>query len=104
MRPLDAVLAVTYRCNARCAMCGIWKADSTAEAPPELYRKLPSSLKNINLTGGEPFLRQDLAAIHEACKRACPKACTIISTNGLLTSLTVSVVREIARNEADVGI
>ena len=29
MFPTDAVIAVTYRCNARCTMCDIWKSDSS---------------------------------------------------------------------------
>jgi len=102
--PVDAVLAVTYRCNARCTMCGIWKTKSGAELPPETYAKLPSSLRDINLTGGEPFLRQDLAALHAEVKRACPAARTVISTNGLLTERIVSAVREIARTEPHIGV
>ncbi len=70
MKPVDAVIAVTYRCNARCAMCGIWKSQPGPDLPPEVYRKLPSSLRDVNLTGGEPFLRDDLAAVHEAATAA----------------------------------
>ena len=104
MRPVDAVLAVTYRCNARCAMCGTWKAEPGPELAPETFRKLPSSLRDINLTGGEPFLRNDLAAVHAAARAACPRARTVISTNGFLTERIVSCVREIARTEPNVGI
>ena len=104
MKPVDALLAVTYRCNARCVMCGIWKSDPCSEMPAETYRKLPRTLRDINLSGGEPFLRDDLAAIHASARKACPHARTIISTNGLLTRRIVSCVREIARIEPAVGI
>ena len=104
MKPVDAVLAVTYRCNARCAMCGIWKSQPGPDLPPEVYRKLPSSLRDVNLTGGEPFLRDDLAAVHEAATAACPRAQTVISTNGLRTDRIVSATREIAKREPNVGI
>ena len=60
MMPVDAVLAVTYRCNARCTMCGIWSSKPVAELPPAAYARLPASLRDVNLTGGEPFLRDDL--------------------------------------------
>ncbi len=78
MKPVDALLAVTYRCNARCVMCGIWKSDPCSETPAETYRKLPSTLRDINLSGGEPFLRDDLAAIH-----AIKGSGVINDTNGL---------------------
>ena len=101
MKPVDAVLAVTYRCNARCAMCGIWKTDPGPDLPPETFGKLPSSLRDINLTGGEPSLRDDLPEVHAAARAACPKARTIVSTNGLLTDRIVSHVREMARTELE---
>jgi len=51
-RPIEAVIAVTLKCNARCVMCNIWKNKPIGEVKPEFYRKLPSSLKEINITGG----------------------------------------------------
>ena len=102
--PLDAVLAVTYRCNARCAMCGIWRTDAGPDLPVNVYRKLPPDLRDINLTGGEPFLREDLPAVHAACREACPKAQTIISTNGLLPDRIVAMTREMARVEPNIGV
>jgi len=104
LTPLDVVLAVTYRCNARCAMCGIWKTESGPDLPPEVYAGLPDSLRDVNLTGGEPFLRDDLAAVHAAVKQACPRASTVISSNGLLTEKAVATVREMAQTEPDVGV
>lgn len=104
MNPVDAVLAVTYRCNARCVMCGIWKLKPGPEPRPETYAKLPAGLRNVNLTGGEPFLRDDLAEVHAAVKSACPRARTVISTNGILTKRVVASVRQIASVEPAVGI
>ncbi len=95
MNPLDAALAVTYRCNARCVMCGIWSGREVAESPPTLYRRLPASLRSVNLTGGEPFLRDDLPQVVEAVQAACPKAEIVISTNGLLTERIVEVMRRL---------
>jgi MoaA/NifB/PqqE/SkfB family radical SAM enzyme len=104
MRPVDAVLAVTFRCNARCAMCGIWKTEPGPELPPETYLKLPDSLRDVNLTGGEPFLREDLPAVHAAVRKAAPRARTIVSSNGLLTSRIVAAVREMAKLEPELGV
>ena len=103
-KPTDAVVAVTYRCNARCAMCGIWNSPPREELPPSAYLRLPETLRDINLTGGEPFLRDDLPEIHAAVRRACPRAQTIVSTNGILTDKIVLQVREMARRERNIGI
>ena len=91
-KPIDAVLAVTYRCNARCAMCGIWKGTPGRESPPETFANLPSTLKWVNVTGGEPFLRDDLAALIGHVSKACPKAEIVVSTNGFLTERIADVV------------
>jgi MoaA/NifB/PqqE/SkfB family radical SAM enzyme len=104
MMPLDAVLAVTYRCNARCVMCGIWKSEPVAELPAAAYGRLPASLRDINLTGGEPFLRDDLPEIHAAARSACPRARTVVSTNGLLTDRIVAAVRAMASVEPEIGV
>lgn len=51
----EAVLALTYRCNSRCVMCNIWKAEEIPEVEPKYLANLPASLKNACLSGGEPF-------------------------------------------------
>ncbi|MBT3201641.1 MAG: radical SAM protein [Phycisphaerales bacterium] len=82
--PHDAVVAVTHRCNARCVMCNIWKGDTPDRLMPEHMRKLPSGLRTINLSGGEPFLRDDLADFVRAAHEQCPQAIITISTNAFL--------------------
>lgn len=82
--PTHAIVAVTYRCNARCVMCDIWKKKGTPEMAPEDYRRLPPSLKEINVSGGEPLLRKDLAAVIGVMRQTCPGVRIIVSTNGLL--------------------
>jgi MoaA/NifB/PqqE/SkfB family radical SAM enzyme len=81
--PTAAVVAVTDRCNSRCVMCDIWHRAGRPGLPPEAYRHLPPSLRVINLTGGEPFLRPDLAEVVATIRQACPQARQILSTNGL---------------------
>ena len=82
--PTHAIVAVTNRCNARCSMCDIWKRGPTPELSPKDYERLPSSLREINVTGGEPLLREDLAEVILALKRRCPHVRIVLSTNGLL--------------------
>jgi len=83
--PMGCVAAVTYRCDARCEMCDIWKqrSDPERELRPSDYEWLPRSLRSVNLSGGEPFLREDLAEITGVVHRACPRARVVVSTNGL---------------------
>jgi MoaA/NifB/PqqE/SkfB family radical SAM enzyme len=84
--PLGCIAAVTYRCNARCEICDIWRqeADPAHELSPGDYRWLPPSLRSINVSGGEPFLRDDVAEIVRVMHEACPRARISISTNGLM--------------------
>jgi len=102
--PVDAVLAVTYRCNARCAMCGIWASPPVPELEPAEFEKLPPTLRDVNLTGGEPFLRDDLPEVHAAVRRACPRAKTVISTNGLLTERIVNFMTQMRLVEPGIGV
>lgn len=81
------ILALTYRCNSRCVTCDIWKkADRRAdEIGPETYRRLPPDLRDIDLTGGEPLLREDLIECVRVLRERCPRARLLLQTNGLLT-------------------
>ena len=94
----NAVLAITEHCNSRCAMCNIWRHGARAkDLPASEFSKLPGSLKEINVSGGEPFLRKDLPAVVQNIKKACPRAKLVFSTNGLLTKKIVSDMKEILK-------
>jgi len=82
---MEACLIVTYRCNAKCYMCNTWQHPSTKdkEFAPELVNKIPSGLKFINITGGEPFLRSDLDRIIGIALKKTERL--VISTNGYFT-------------------
>ncbi|MHB0866617.1 MAG: radical SAM protein [Thermoleophilia bacterium] len=95
--PFDCVVAVTYRCNSRCLMCNIWNEDAGDDLDAAVLAKLPDSLRYVNLSGGEPFLRQDLPELVQTVKRAAPAAQIIISSNGLVkrTRETMARIRNI---------
>lgn len=97
MKPTTAIVAVTLNCNAHCLMCDIWKQSSTGEMQPAEYLQLPASLREINITGGEPFLRQDLPEVAAAIRQACPRARLVISTNGLLVDRMQKMVPPLLR-------
>jgi radical SAM protein with 4Fe4S-binding SPASM domain len=62
-------------------MCNIWANPTLKEQEitPEEIERLPQ-VKFINLTGGEPFVRDDLAEIVEICLTKAPRV--VISTSG----------------------
>ncbi len=102
--PIDCVIAVTYRCNARCTMCDIWQIKDFPELKPEILKKLPASLRDINISGGEPFLRADLIEIIRVLKDVCPVARMVISSNGFATELIMEKMREIIKINPDIGV
>ena len=72
-------------------MCHIWKHQTTREQEFEsrLLKKLPR-LRFANITGGEPFLRDDISEIIAIVKKASSRV--VISTNGFLTDTIVSTM------------
>jgi MoaA/NifB/PqqE/SkfB family radical SAM enzyme len=91
---MEACIIVTYRCNAKCHMCNTWQFPSKPadEITPEIVAKLPSGLKFINITGGEPFLRTDLDKIVEVALTKTERL--VISSNGYFTDRMVALVKK----------
>lgn len=102
--PREATLAITYRCNSRCVMCNIWQCDSGEELGPEEYRKLPGTLRTINVTGGEPFLRKDIEEILTVLHKVSPKCRIVISSNGVLTDRILDAVSQIRKIHKRIGL
>lgn len=102
--PIDCVLAITYKCNSRCVMCDIWKLKNNFELALEEFLKLPSSLRDINISGGEPFLRLDLPQIVANLKQAAPCARMVISSNGFAVDLIEKQMKEILKIKPDIGV
>jgi len=95
-KPQAISLEITHRCIARCTMCNIWRI------PPDvpdllmhdwidlLSSDLFLDLRELDITGGEPFLRKDLpdliSSVCELKQRNLRELRSIaITTNGLLT-------------------
>ncbi len=102
--PVDCVLALTYNCNSRCTMCDIWKIKDSPELDPAEFLKLPSSLRDINLSGGEPFLYKNLLSVVKTLKISAPQARLVISSNGFATDLIVNKMKEILLVSPDIGV
>lgn len=83
--PPEALLAVTYKCNAKCHMCNTWQFPSKNkdEVTPQDLEKLPGGYRFANVTGGEPFLRKDIEDIIEVVLSKTDRL--VVSTNGFYT-------------------
>ncbi len=67
--PYKLTFSVTYRCQSRCLTCNIWEMKPVNELTLDEIRNFASKNKHfkwIELTGGEPFLRQDIVEIVKA--------------------------------------
>ncbi|MBN1164778.1 MAG: radical SAM protein [Candidatus Krumholzibacteriota bacterium] len=102
--PVDAVVAVTYRCDSRCNMCNLWKIDPGPEMIARDLQKLPSTLKDINITGGEPFLLDDIVEIVRTLYDHCGKPRIVISTSGFQKRKIVHAAPSLMKIGRRVGI
>jgi len=90
---IQGSLITTFRCNAQCNMCNIWKFQThpSEEIDASYYEKLPAGLR-INITGGEPTLRPDIDKIFEILY---PKSRLLeLSTNGYNTKKIVELANK----------
>ena len=90
---MDASIIVTYRCPMRCKMCNIWDNPTkvSEEFKPELLEKLPK-VDTVNITGGEPFVRED---IEDIVKILFTKTKRIVfSTSGYYSDRIIQLARK----------
>jgi MoaA/NifB/PqqE/SkfB family radical SAM enzyme len=103
--PQALSLEITHDCIARCIMCNIWKIPrDVPNLPIEDWIQLLSSdlfsdLRELDITGGEPFLRKDLLdlfiGICELKQTNLKSLQSIaVTTNGFLTSRVLEYTEE----------
>jgi MoaA/NifB/PqqE/SkfB family radical SAM enzyme len=78
-------------------MCDIWSKPDRFELPPDFYRRLPRSLVNINISGGEPLMRDDIPEIIAVLRDHLEKPRFVFSTNGVLTEKIVPQTMEMLK-------
>lgn len=91
---MDCAIFPTFRCNAKCGMCDIWKHPTkvSEEFSPDLLDRLPARLDRINISGGEPTLRSDLDLIVEKLQ---PRTSHLeLSTNGYFPERLEALARK----------
>jgi radical SAM protein with 4Fe4S-binding SPASM domain len=74
-------------------MCNIWEnpTEKGKEITPEEIKRLPN-VKFVNLTGGEPFIREDLDKIVEVCFTKSPRV--VISTSGWYEDRVIALAKQ----------
>jgi Fe-coproporphyrin III synthase len=92
-RKLYGTVIVTYRCNARCNMCNcyMYPTKASEEITLDEIKKLPE-MKFVNITGGEPFIRNDLPEIVAELTKKADRI--VISTNGFFTEKILDLCRQ----------
>jgi MoaA/NifB/PqqE/SkfB family radical SAM enzyme len=92
-KKLNGTVIVTYRCNAKCTMCNRYKvpSDPKDEITIDTIKKLPK-MYFTNITGGEPFIREDLKDIVRELYKKSDRI--VISTNGFFTDRIVDLCKE----------
>jgi MoaA/NifB/PqqE/SkfB family radical SAM enzyme len=107
-KPAAISFEITHECIARCIMCNIWKIPARVPNLPIadwlllLSSPVLDELRELDVTGGEPFLRDDLSDLFEgicALKKTNLKKlrAVAVTTNGFLTRRVVTSVEDIAR-------
>jgi MoaA/NifB/PqqE/SkfB family radical SAM enzyme len=98
--PSFVTYLTTWRCNARCIFCDIWKKESSLKdemTPPEIETFF-SDFKRIDvfrLSGGEPFLRDDIAEIINRVDSVTAVSMFHITSNGILTERIVRAMEKV---------
>jgi MoaA/NifB/PqqE/SkfB family radical SAM enzyme len=93
--PQTAIIAITQRCNSKCTFCKMWECENPVDLNESIIDKLPLSLKEVNITGGEPFLHKKINLLVEKLSgRGCK---VIINTNGLVKIPTNSPLLKLKR-------
>ena len=90
---MNASIIVTYRCPMRCKMCNIWNNPTkvSEEFKPELLEKLPN-VNSINITGGEPFVREDIEEIVKILRKKTKRI--VFSTSGFFSDRILALAKK----------
>ena len=93
LAPTDMCIITTYRCPMRCKMCNIWQhpTEKSKEIKAKDLEILPN-VKFVNITGGEPFVREDLNEIVDVLFSKSPRV--VISTSGWFSDRIIALAKQ----------
>jgi len=86
-KPYKINFSITSACNSRCQTCNVWrefkknpnitKSDLSLKEIEKIFKTFPKSIIWLSLSGGEPFLRDDLVLICKKAVENIPSLCLI---------------------------
>ena len=95
-------VAMTERCNLKCIQCDLWKSKKKRdELSSKQWMKIFIGLRDwlghsyqLNIGGGEPFIRKDLVEIIEFCSDNDIRTCVITNAT-LLEENSIKILSKI---------
>jgi len=101
--PPFLILFINSLCNMKCEHCFYWKElnqpnDLTLDEIVTLSKEL-GPIENLNLSGGEPFLREEFATICRQFIRQNGVKEIYVPTNGYFADRTVNALREVLKEK-----
>lgn len=100
MMPMNYTVSLLYECNSRCKTCNIYKKKAnklSVEEYDKIFRNIGHSPYWVTFSGGEPFLRKDIAEVVKTVYRRSKPKIINIPTNGILTKKIIKDVTEISK-------
>jgi len=96
--PPFVILFINSLCNMKCEHCFYWQSlnspdDLTFDEIVDLSKQL-GRIENLNLSGGEPFLRKEFGAICRQFMRQNEVKEIYVPSNGYFTERTIAQIRE----------
>jgi len=101
--PLSLTVSITQKCNSKCKTCNIWKdprnsqpsSELTIEEYDKIFKSIGRSVIWYTLSGGEPFLRKDIADIARLIIKHSDPRVLIIPSNGILGNRIIKETEKI---------
>lgn len=95
----NLIFFVTSRCNLRCRHCFNWQhlqgnTELELDKISNFVKEIPN-LTNLNLSGGEPFIREDLSELCKIFSNACNLKALSIPSNGWSTEKIFTTTEKI---------
>lgn len=99
--PVFLILFITDRCNSRCKHCFNWstlnssKNELSLSEIESIAKQIPT-LETLAISGGEPFLREDIGKIYRLFNKHCKRLSSFsIPTNGFLPEVILEKAKDI---------
>lgn len=102
--PPFLILFINSLCNMKCEHCFYWqnlnrRDDLTFEEMVQLSEQL-GRIENLNLSGGEPFLRKEFGAICRQFIQRNKVKEIYVPTNGYFTEKTITQIKEVLKEKS----